>query len=80
MCVISRYGSIAEIRQHHVPPKFSALMEGIGVRGFYIIMRARRERVNLFDEKNIYVFFDGLNIYIFINKIILFCFLYILIS
>ena len=52
--VSSRYGSIAPAPAalHTVPtvPKFSALLGGIGVRGFYIIMRAGRERVNLLYE------------------------------
>ena len=49
MCVISRYGSIAPTpaTPHTTPtaPEFSALTRGTGVRGFYIIMRAWRERV-----------------------------------
>ena len=50
MCVISRYGSIvpAPATPHTAPivPEFSAFLGGLGVRGFYISMRAWRERVN----------------------------------
>ena len=49
VCVISRYGSIAPApaTPHTAPtaPNFSALSGRLGVRGFYVIMRARRERV-----------------------------------
>ena len=49
MCVISRYDSIAPApaTPHTAPtaPEFSVLSGGLSVRGFYIIMLARCERV-----------------------------------
>ena len=48
VCMISRYGSIAPGRWNPATtPKFSALSGGLDVRGFYIIMRAWRERGNV---------------------------------
>ena len=66
MCVLSRYGSIAPApaTPHSAPtvPEFSALTGGIGVRGFYIIMWAWRERVNKHIMEDILAVMQTVNI------------------